>query len=636
LADELDQGIVRGELPPLIVILPFGDLIANENRFGDLSWSNIFLTDFMPLVESRFRIDMRKERRAIGGISRGGFWAYNIALRHPELFGAVGGHSAFFDRFHAPPEHNPLDLARNAEGIDSLRLWLDRGADDFARDGLDLMHDRLRQRDIPHDYLIFEEGQHNNAYWSAHLADYLRFYTADWLVEQGVGTDTQVVVSSPDQGVSNSESGWLLYLPAVSFPSVQTTISPDRLLRITLGEHDPNLVLDEDTFATLLEQGHVLHPDTRIVTADSLFNTLWRDRNTYTLLPFDQLTPRYRVLHIDEEHPLDTDLSLYPFAFKGETPNYDPAKLTRILLSGVTALTRLTREALDTNGLEWAGEAIRPYVARVDFFHTSNEVSFHPTCPETDGVRLAGVLSFCSRDYHFTLLVDLDVDIVELTGNHNNDYGFDAYRRTLDMYREARIPTIGGGETLADARRPLLLDHNGNRIAMIACNWIGPNYALVNEDLDRPGAAFCDWNWLNATLPQLAAENDVLIVTTQYLELEQYTPSNQQRFDFRGVADLGADVVVGTQAHKPQTFEFYDAGRDAEAFIHYGLGNLFFDQPFWGNRRFFMDQLFIYDGQLLTVDVFPGIIDDLARPRPMTADERDNFLYFMFVQQNGF
>ena len=98
------------------------------------------------------------------------------------------------------------------------------------------------------------------------------------------------------------------------------------------------------------------------------------------------------------------------------------------------------------------------------------------------------------------------------------------------------------------------------------------------------------------------------------------------------LADLGADVVIGSQAHRPQTFEFYRAADGHEAFIHYGLGNLFFDQTSWGKVRFFMDQLFIYDGRLLTVDLFTGLIEDRGRPRPMTAEESEEFLQFMFVE----
>ena len=48
--------------------------------------------EVIPLVERRFGVD--PERIAIGGISMGGFGAYDIALHHPGMFCAVGGHSA--------------------------------------------------------------------------------------------------------------------------------------------------------------------------------------------------------------------------------------------------------------------------------------------------------------------------------------------------------------------------------------------------------------------------------------------------------------------------------------------------------------------------------------------------------------
>jgi poly-gamma-glutamate synthesis protein (capsule biosynthesis protein) len=367
-----------------------------------------------------------------------------------------------------------------------------------------------------------------------------------------------------------------------------------------------------------------------IVPDAALEKTLWRNRSLYTLLPFDRLTPRYRILYVDGGNLLDTDLTAYPLAFASDRPNYNRGKLTRILLSGVTALTRLTTQAIDAHSIEWAGEAIKPYANRADFFHTSNEVSFTPDCPKKNALTIG---EFCSKEAHFGLLPYIGVNVVELTGNHNNDFGTDAYLQTLAYYHRQNISTIGGGANLNDAQKPLLLDHHGNKIAWVACNWAGPQYALATKT--QPGAAYCDWNWLKATLPALSKDNDLLLVTVQYKEYEQYQPTPEQERDFRALADLGADVVIGTQAHKPQTFAFYQTTSGQPAFIHYGLGNLFFDQPFWGNSRFFMDQLYIYEGRLLNVDLFTGIIDDNARPRPMNAEERQNFLVFMFNTQGA-
>ncbi|MEO1288780.1 MAG: CapA family protein, partial [Chloroflexota bacterium] len=319
----------------------------------------------------------------------------------------------------------------------------------------------------------------------------------------------------------------------------------------------------------------------------------------------------------------------------------DSSNLTRFTLSGVTALTRQTRTALIENSVQWATEAIQPYVTHSDFFHMSNEVSFTDPCPNSAGDLLGGSSSFCSLEDHFEIFNLLETDVIELTGNHNNDYGYDAYQTTLQWYQYNNLPTVGGGMTLEDARTPYIVEHNGNRIALLACNDAGPYYALANQDTSalggiRGGATACDDTWLEATIPQLSQEVDVLIVSVQYVEVEDYQPLPSQRIDFRLLADLGADVVIGSQAHKPQTFEFYPTNRGEVAFIHYGLGNFFFDQPFWGNQRFFLDTLYISDGQLRGIELYTGIIDDLARPRLMTPDERLNFMFFMLVEQNGF
>jgi enterochelin esterase-like enzyme len=212
LKEYLDQRITNGEIPPLIVVLPFGNWVANENQFGVDSWQNVFLSELMPLVESSYRIDARREARGIGGISRGGFWAFNIAFRHPDLFSTVGGHSGFFAERQGPPEHTPLNLATDeAENIQSLRIWLDRGADDYAAPGLELMHERLDSAGVMHTYTVYPEGQHTNPYWRGHLPEYVDFYVAEW----GEATNP---TATPGLFITNT--------PQVSNPVVTPTATP--------------------------------------------------------------------------------------------------------------------------------------------------------------------------------------------------------------------------------------------------------------------------------------------------------------------------------------------------------------------------------------------------------------------------
>jgi poly-gamma-glutamate synthesis protein (capsule biosynthesis protein) len=108
------------------------------------------------------------------------------------------------------------------------------------------------------------------------------------------------------------------------------------------------------------------------------------------------------------------------------------------------------------------------------------------------------------------------------------------------------------------------------------------------------------------------------------------TPFKAQRDDFERMANAGASIVQGSQAHYPQSMEFVTG-----ALIHYGLGNLFFDQMGDGGevptRHEFIDRHVIYDGRYISTELLTAELEDYARPRPMTPQERSAFLADYFA-----
>ncbi|MEP7286707.1 MAG: alpha/beta hydrolase-fold protein [Chloroflexota bacterium] len=180
LADTLDMGIRTHKYPPMVVVLPNGGDSAETNLFDETSWANVFLTELLPHVEQTYRVSTQASRRAIGGISRGGFWAYHIALSNPKLFSAVGGHSAVFSPTIAPPQHNPIWLVVTAKEIDTVRFWLDRSVNDISGPTMNTVAQSMQQRGLTLEYNVYRTGSHNNDYWASHLEDYLQFYSAKW------------------------------------------------------------------------------------------------------------------------------------------------------------------------------------------------------------------------------------------------------------------------------------------------------------------------------------------------------------------------------------------------------------------------------------------------------------------------
>ena len=375
----------------------------------------------------------------------------------------------------------------------------------------------------------------------------------------------------------------------------------------------------------------------RTVSAETLVDTLWENQPAWGIVPFESLEPKLKVLTVDEQSPVrnDFDSSVYPlkvdFALTGsraasfELPatNREPSKLTVILMTGVTALVRATANRMEIIGLDYPAWNIADTLKAADITHISNEIPFYSACPYPDPRQVG--LVFCSSPKYIELLELVGTDVVELTGNHFQDYGSEATLNTIEMYKERQWPYYGGGENLEDSRKPALITHNGNRFAFIGCNPVGPPFAWATDT--QPGAAPCgDYEWIKSEITDLAEKGYIVIATFQYIEYYQAVPTEQHVRDFRAIADAGATIVNGSQAHIPQAMEFYDG-----AFVHYGLGNLFFDQMDGPSRREFLDRHVFYNGRYISTELLTAMLEDYARPRPMRPDERTVFLQKMFV-----
>jgi poly-gamma-glutamate synthesis protein (capsule biosynthesis protein) len=304
-----------------------------------------------------------------------------------------------------------------------------------------------------------------------------------------------------------------------------------------------------------------------------------------------------------------------------EVTNRDPDKMTVLLMTGVTALTRGTAIAMEREGVTYPAQDIRAWLLEADLTHVSNEVSFAENCPPPAGYT---TLVFCSDPRYIELLEAMDIDAVELTGNHLLDWGVEAMRNSLRMYEERNMPYYGGGWTLSQARNPLILKHGEHTFGFLGCNPVGPSSVWATDE--RPGAASCDYDLLFAQIRELRQQDIIPIVTFQYWEFSQYEPTLQQQVDFRAAAEAGAVIVSGSQAHQPQGFGFH-----ADTFIHYGLGNLFFDQmQSLPTRQEFLDRHIFYDGRHISTEVLTAMLEDYARPRPMTPEERQALLETAF------
>ena len=450
------------------------------------------------------------------------------------------------------------------------------------------------------------------------------------------------------------DSVTLVYALVAPFPTVTDGVSFEELKRAWLEGHAPApfnghpLLMTEATRTGFRDLwGESASSAVLTVPEDQLLETAWSDMPSWAIVPFDALEPKWKVLTIDEQSPIrrNFDLTSYPLAVnlilqsQSETqpsvvnlppPNYDPSKLTTVIMTGVTALVRATALTMEIKGVTYPGEKIRDLLREADIAHVSNEIPFFTGCtyPKPNQVALV----FCSDPKYIDLLTDIGADVIELTGNHFADRGSAGMRETIEIYKKKGLPYFGGGLDFEDSLEPALFEVNGNKIAFVGCN--KPDVGRFPTATDfQPGAAPCKFDLLTRQINALKAQGYVVISTFQWNESYDSRPSPQQRDDFRLMAESGASIVSGSQAHYAQMMEFYN-----DSFIHYGLGNLFFDQmgdQDWmpaGIRREFFDRYVVYDGRLISVELITAMLEDYARPRLMTEQERSGFLqeYFFY------
>lgn len=291
--------------------------------------------------------------------------------------------------------------------------------------------------------------------------------------------------------------------------------------------------------------------------------------------------------------------------------------------TGVTALSRnMNTKIAQVGSGEYFAENIGSFLGSFDLTHTSNESSF---------TGYASKANICS-DWRFKdTLLKIGLDVVELTGNHNQDCGDTAALETIEWYRENGIRIVGGGENAEKAAEALEISEKGNHVTMLAYNQStgGATYD------GTPGANQYYEEDARAKISTAKERGDTVIVDVQYYECNEYNVSYEYTYCdranssagdqvglFRSLIDMGADLVIGTSAHQTQTYELYNGG-----VIYYGLGNLFFDQIWWpGTTRSLGVVSYCWNNELVQTRRFGTVYDESYQTRVMNSEELEWFV----------
>lgn len=188
----------------LIVTPAAGRTFYINSRDGKVRYEDFFIREFIPYIESHYRIRAGRRSRGIAGVSMGGYGAMRFAFRYPQIFGAASANSpallkdlpkvqiseaqqttlsrllggtfgspfdaAFWDR------NNVFTLVRNGPRPSGLKIYFDCGTeDDYGFNvGAQALHDLLVSRGIPHEFHLYPGG-HDWTYFAQHFPASLEF-----------------------------------------------------------------------------------------------------------------------------------------------------------------------------------------------------------------------------------------------------------------------------------------------------------------------------------------------------------------------------------------------------------------------------------------------------------------------------
>lgn len=196
-----DEALRNGSATPMIIVMPDANTgqrgYANDAR-GEWRYEDFFFQEFIPFVESHYRIKAEKRYRAVAGLSMGGEGTFMYALHHPEMFSsacplsAATGPLTLDDARQRLSQRTPgltdqqIEAYYNRQSIvllvnnmpddqkKAVRWYIDCGDDDFLYEGNCLVHIAMRKKDIPHEFRI-RDGAHNWTYWRESLPNVLSF-----------------------------------------------------------------------------------------------------------------------------------------------------------------------------------------------------------------------------------------------------------------------------------------------------------------------------------------------------------------------------------------------------------------------------------------------------------------------------
>ncbi len=180
----------------MIIVCPDGGVTSwyfDSPIDKSMKYETYITKELVPWIDGNYNTIAQKKGRAITGLSMGGHGAFYLSFRHQDIWGAAGSLSGGVDIRSFPNEWNIAkrlgnyrDNKENWEentvinmvyllDKESLKIIFECGVNDFFYEANKRLHEKMLQRNIPHDYTE-RPGRHQWSYWGNAIKYQLVFF----------------------------------------------------------------------------------------------------------------------------------------------------------------------------------------------------------------------------------------------------------------------------------------------------------------------------------------------------------------------------------------------------------------------------------------------------------------------------
>ena len=278
-------------------------------------------------------------------------------------------------------------------------------------------------------------------------------------------------------------------------------------------------------------------------------------------------------------------------------------------------------------------------------------------------------------------------NVASYAGNHTLDWGPEAMIDTIDLLRGSGIGVVGAGRNIEEARRPVVMDVTGTKIAFLNYCTVLPNRFWATESVPgvaplrirtvyemylphQPGCPARIFTYpyqedLDAMLDDIRkakSQADIVVLSLHWgLHFVRAKLAGYESPVAHAAIDAGADIIFGSHAHVLKGIDVYKG-----KVIFHNLGNFAVDSglaktwpnmtpgrrelldeyqseidPAWGNiypyptdsRKTIIAKCLIANKRIRNVSFLPAVIDRSARPQVLSKKEEAFEEVFKYVTE---